>query len=65
MRSKIIKHGEKKKKTVHYTPKEGRGQAMSWQPDGEKQIGQEAGGWGTKSKSLSLVSMEGNRGKAG
>lgn len=38
---------------------------MSWQPDGEKQIGQEAGGWGTKSKSLSLVSMEGNRGKAG
>ena len=52
MRSKIIKHGEKKKKTVHYTPKEGRGQAMSWQPDGEKQIGQEAGGWGTMSKSL-------------
>lgn len=56
---------EKKKKTVHYTPKEGGGQAMSWQPHGEKQIGQEAGGWETKSKSLSQVSMEGNRGKAG
>lgn len=56
---------KKKNKTVHYTPKEGRGQAMSRQPHGEKQIGQEAGGWGIKSKSLSLVSMEGNRGKAG
>ena len=33
---------------------------MSWQPNGENQIGQEAGGWDTKSKSLSPVSTEGN-----